>query len=100
LLAEAQLGAELFDLLLEAGFALQGAVMHGFPVAGLPPGLELLGQARTDGTGAIRDGRCRAAGGWRRGEQGDPPRVRANRASQRSRHANRCSPELSAGQRS
>ena len=58
LLAETQLGAELFDLLLEESLTLDGAIMHGLPVAGLTPGLELLGQAWADGTGAVRDRRC------------------------------------------
>lgn len=62
LLAEAQLGAELFDLLLEEGLALDGTVLQGLPVASLAPGLELLGQAWADGPAS----RMRTADSWRR----------------------------------
>jgi hypothetical protein len=67
LLAETELGAELFDLLFEEGFALHGAVVHGLPVASLAPGLELHGAARADGTGTVGQGGapCRAGGGAR-----------------------------------
>src|SRR5262249_37346912 len=98
LLAESQLGTERFDLLLEKGLALNGAIMHGLPVAGLSPGLKLVGQARADGTGAVREGRCRAGGGGRRAAEWHAPRVRANRAGKRSCHAKRYRPEPSAGQ--
>ena len=84
LLAEAQLGAELFDLLLEKGFALDGAIMHGLPVTGLSPRLERLGQVRADGAGSARKGRGGTGKGWGRGEEGHAPRVRGNRAGQRS----------------
>ena len=50
-------------LCLQQVFALQGAVVHGLPVAGLSPGLELLGQAWANGAGAVRDGGGRAGRG-------------------------------------
>ncbi len=61
LLAQTQLGAELCDLLAEQSFAFEGALVQGFPVTGLPPGFELDGEARANGTGTIRKGR-RGAG--------------------------------------
>jgi hypothetical protein len=67
LLAETQLSAELFDLLLEMGGTLDRAVVHGLPVGGLSPGLELDGEAWANGTGAVREGRC---GAGRRGRRG------------------------------
>ncbi len=57
LLAQAELGTELFDLLLEEVFALDGALVHGFPVSGLSPGFKLDGEARADGTRAVRERR-------------------------------------------
>jgi hypothetical protein len=60
LLAETQLGFECGDALLEGGFALDGAVVHRLPVTGLPPGLELHGEARANRTGALGQGGRRA----------------------------------------
>jgi hypothetical protein len=100
LLAETELGAELFDLLLEEGLPLHGAVVHGLPVAGLTPGLELHGEARADRTGAVGKGGRRAGQVRERGGQGDPRRVRADRRTGLGCHANRSSPDSSAGQRS
>jgi len=100
LLAQSQLGAELFVLLEEQGFAFDGALVQGFPVASLSPGLELDGQARANGTRAVRERRGGAGGRWGRGRQEKPRRIRAARTNQRSGHANRCRPDLSAGQRS
>lgn len=94
LLAQTQLGAELFDLLLEEGLPLKGAVVHDLPVAGLSPGLKLLGEARANGTGAVRDGR-RGAGG---GGQEDRPRVSSNREGRHGAHADRCTRDRSTGQ--
>jgi hypothetical protein len=100
LLAEAERGAELFDLLFKEGLALDGAVVHGLPIAGLTPGLELLGEAGANGTGAVGDGR-RGAGRVRwHGVQGNPRGVREARTSKRSGHEERCSPGPSTGQRS
>jgi hypothetical protein len=61
LLAQTQLGAELFVLLAQKGFAFDGALVLGFPITGLPPGFKLDGEAGADGTGSIRKGR-RGAG--------------------------------------
>src|SRR6516165_901970 len=98
LLTEAELGAELFDLLFEEGLALHGAVVHGLPVAGLAPGLELHGEARAHGTGAVGKQGRRAGRGSRRGGQRDPRGLRADRATRRDGHAGRCSPAASADQ--
>ena len=100
LLAQAQLGAELFDLLLEEGLALEGAAVQGLPVARLTPRFKLQGKARADGARAVREGGRGADRKEGRGGQGAPRRVGADRTTQRSGHANRCSPDRSAGQRS
>jgi hypothetical protein len=63
LLAEAELGLESVDLGLELGLAFQGSAMHGLPVGGLAPGLELLLEAGANRTRALRDGGSRAEGG-------------------------------------
>jgi hypothetical protein len=60
LLAEAEEGLKPVDLGLEFGLAFEGAAMHGLPVGGLAPGLELLLQARANRTGAVGDGWSRA----------------------------------------
>ena len=54
LLAEAELGLERGDLLLELGLAGHGAVEHGLVVGGLTPGLELLGQPWADRAGRFQ----------------------------------------------
>src|SRR5205823_2514746 len=95
LLPQAQSGAELFVLGPEEALALLGAVVHGLAVTGLPPGLELLGQAWADGAGAVRDGGCRAGRVRRRGGQGNSRRARAAGVRKRSGHDDRCSPEPS-----
>jgi hypothetical protein len=53
LLAEAELGLEPSDLVFERRLAFDGPLMHGLPVGGLAPGLELLGQAWADRTGPL-----------------------------------------------
>ena len=53
LLAEAEQGLKPLDLGLELGLAFEGAAMHGLPVGGLPPRLELLLQAWANRTGAL-----------------------------------------------
>jgi hypothetical protein len=53
LLAEAKQGLKAVDLGWELGLALEGAAMHGLPIGGLAPGLELLLQAWTNRTGAL-----------------------------------------------
>src|SRR5262249_61071381 len=72
LLAQPQLSAELFVLLLEQGFALAGAVVHGLPVAGLSPGLEFLRETWTNRTGALGDGGRGTGRGRGRGRQRNP----------------------------
>ena len=62
LLAEAKQGLKPVDLGLELGLAFEGAAMHGLPVGGLPPGLELLLQAWANRTGALRKRRSGADG--------------------------------------
>ena len=58
LLAEPDQSLESVDLGLELGLAFEGAAMHGLPVGGLAPGLELLLQARANRTGALGQRRC------------------------------------------
>jgi hypothetical protein len=72
LLAQTQLGAEVFVLLAEQRFAFDSALVLGLPITGLPPGRELNGEAWADGTGTIREGRRGTSGGERRGGQGNP----------------------------
>jgi hypothetical protein len=50
LLAEPDQGLEAVDLGLELGLAFEGAAMHGLPVGGLAPRLELLLEARANRT--------------------------------------------------
>jgi hypothetical protein len=57
LLTKPEQGLESIDLGLEFGLALEGAAMHGLPVGGLAPGLELLLEARANRTGALRQRR-------------------------------------------
>ena len=57
LLPEPDQGLESGDLGLELGLTVQGATMHGLPVGGLAPRLELLLQARANRTGALRQRR-------------------------------------------
>ena len=96
--AEAQLGAELFDLLAEKGLAVAGTLGHGLPVGGLRPGLKCVGEARASRTRAVGDG-GRGTGRDRRvGRQRQPWRVRADRATTVAKHADRCSPARSAEQ--
>src|SRR5262249_7269520 len=45
LIAEPKQGLKPVDLGLELGLAFEGAAMHGLPIGGLSPGLELLLQA-------------------------------------------------------
>ena len=66
LLADAKQRLKPIDLGLKLGLAFEGAAMHGLPVGGLPPGLELLLQAWANRTGALRDGRSGADGTGRR----------------------------------
>src|SRR5512135_299485 len=63
LLAEAELGLEPGDFLVELGLACHGAVEHGVVVSGLPPGLELLGQPRADWARLLGDGGSRTGRG-------------------------------------
>ena len=57
LLTQAQPGLKPGDLGLELGLAIEGAAMHGLPIGGLPPRLELLLQAGQTGQGPCgRDG--------------------------------------------
>src|ERR1700681_2617382 len=73
LFAEAELGFEFGEALLECSFALDRPLMHGLPVSGLAIGFKLLGQAWADGTGTEGEwGRgtrreCRVRGGSVRG---------------------------------
>jgi hypothetical protein len=60
LLAEAQQRLKPVDFGLELRLAFEGAAMHGPPVGGLPPGLELLLQAWANRAGALRDRRSGA----------------------------------------
>jgi len=46
--AEAELGWETSDLVVEFRLTLDGPLMPGLPVGGLSPGLELLSQTGTD----------------------------------------------------
>jgi hypothetical protein len=57
LLAESEQGLKSVDLGLELGLAFEGAAMHGPPVGGLSPRLELLLQARANRTGTLRQSR-------------------------------------------
>ena len=57
LLAEAEQRLKAVDLGLELGLAFEGATMHGLPVGGLAPGLELLLQTRANRTGTLRQRR-------------------------------------------
>ena len=59
LLPEPELRLEPLDLGPELGLALQGAAMHGLPVGGLAPRLELLLQPWANRTRALRQGRGR-----------------------------------------
>src|SRR5512135_57712 len=91
LLAEAELGLEVSDLLLELGLACDGAVEHGLVVRGLTPGLELLGQpwadrARLLGNGGSRAGREVEVPG----REGDRSGARPESRGTLSRHAARC----------
>src|SRR5512142_1002595 len=63
LLAEAELGLEPGDLLVELGLACDGAVEPGLVVSGLPPGLELLGQPGADWARPLGDGGSRTGRG-------------------------------------
>src|SRR5262249_34385535 len=83
----------------ELVLALAGALVHGLPVAGLSPGLELLGEAWANRTGTVRDGWCGAGRVRRRSHQGKRRRVRAPGGRKRSGHAVCCPPGPSAGQR-
>jgi hypothetical protein len=56
LFAKPEQGLESVDLGLQLGLTFEGATMHGPPVGGLPPGLELLVEARANRTGALRQG--------------------------------------------
>ena len=49
-------GVKLLVLLVEEFFALDGSVMHGLPVGGLSPGLELLSQAGADRARSLGNG--------------------------------------------
>jgi hypothetical protein len=100
LLAETQLGAELVVLPSEQGFAFEGTLVQRFPVAGLTPGLEFDGESWADRTRAVGQRWCRADRAWGHGRQRHACRVGAARVSQRNSHANFCSPDQSAGQRS
>lgn len=100
LLPEAQLGAELFVFLPQQGFTLQGTLVHGLPVAGGAPRLELLGEARADRTRAIGKGRSGASRGRRRSQQRHPRWVKGDRGRRLDSHADRCSPAPSADQSS
>ena len=60
LFAEPDAGVELLVLLVEESLALDGALVHGLPVGGLTPGLELLGQAWADRARPLGDGGSRA----------------------------------------
>jgi len=51
LFAEAELGFEFDDALLELGRAFKGALVHGLPVGGRAVGFKFLGEAWADGTG-------------------------------------------------
>ncbi|MBV8383049.1 MAG: hypothetical protein JOZ63_10595 [Planctomycetaceae bacterium] len=66
LLAESEQGLEPVDLGLELGLAIESAAVHGLPVGGLAPRLELLLEPRTDRTGALRQGRGGTDGSGRR----------------------------------
>jgi len=70
LFAKPEQGLESVDLGLELGLAFEGATMHGSPVGGLAPGLELLLEARANRTGALRQGRGGADGSDRCSECG------------------------------
>src|SRR5205807_9021405 len=88
LLAEAHQGWESVDLGLESGLAPQGAAMHGPPVGGLAPGLELLLQPRANRTGTLRQerggtGRSDGRGGW--GRTSDRPSQFRDRDAERSK---------------
>jgi hypothetical protein len=56
-------GVELLVLLGEELLAPEGPLVHGLPVGGLSPGLELLFQAWTDRARRLRDGRSRTGRG-------------------------------------
>jgi hypothetical protein len=100
LFAETQLGAELFVLLPQQGFALEGALVHGLPVAGGSPGLEFLGEAWTHRTRAIGQGRSGATRGRRGSQQRHPRRVKGDSGTRLDGHDDRCSPPQPADQTS
>jgi L-aminopeptidase/D-esterase-like protein len=52
----ADAGVELLVLLVEEFLALDGPLMQGVPVGGLPPGLELLSQPWADRARSLGDG--------------------------------------------
>jgi hypothetical protein len=70
LLTEPEQGLESVDLGLESGLAVEGAAMHGLPVSGLSPGLELLLEPRANRAGALGPGRCGTDGSQRRSGRG------------------------------
>src|SRR5262249_13668064 len=80
LLAQPQLSAEVFVLLLEQGFALAGAVVPCLPVAWLSAGLEFLRETWTNRTGAPWDGGRGKGRGSVRGRQRNPCCSRATRS--------------------
>jgi hypothetical protein len=66
LLAHAEQRLQAVDLGLELGLTREGAAMHGLPVGGLAPGLELLLQAWANRARTLRDRRSGADGTRRR----------------------------------
>ena len=74
--------------------------MERLVVAGLPPRLELDGEAWADGTGAVGEGWSRTGRARWPGRQGPPCGFRENSVGTVGGHANRCSRNRAAGHRS